>query len=94
MPIRNPYSIKIGKVYIKKLAIQYGVYHLKRNPTTITYCGTRMKSEAGPPPPKVPCDTRVKVTLVARPLLTSDARKLCWCENGLFTSGTCVHSGT
>jgi hypothetical protein len=29
-----------------------------------------MKSEAGPPSPNLPRDTRVKVTLVARPLLT------------------------
>jgi hypothetical protein len=28
----------------------YRVYHLKSNPTTITYCGTKIKSEAGPPP--------------------------------------------
>jgi hypothetical protein len=26
------------------------VYHLKCNPTTITYCGTKMKLGAGPPP--------------------------------------------
>jgi hypothetical protein len=29
---------------------KYSVCHLKHNPTTITYYGTKMKSEAGPPP--------------------------------------------
>jgi hypothetical protein len=27
----------------------YRVYHLKRNPTIITYYGTKIKSEPGPP---------------------------------------------
>jgi hypothetical protein len=26
-----------------------GVYNLKHNPTTTIYCGTKIKSEAGPP---------------------------------------------
>jgi hypothetical protein len=60
------------------------MYHLKRNPTTITYCGTKIKSEAGPPrvtdSPNLP-----RVTLVARPLLTPVARKLCRCEHDVFT---------
>jgi hypothetical protein len=38
-------------------------------------------------------DTRVKVTLVARPLLTPVAQKLCRCEH-VLTSRTCVHSRT
>jgi hypothetical protein len=29
---------------------KYRVHHLKSNPTTITYYGIKMKSEAGPPP--------------------------------------------
>jgi hypothetical protein len=29
--------------------MNYRVYHLKCNPTTVTYCGTKMNSEAGPP---------------------------------------------
>jgi hypothetical protein len=33
-----------------KQVINYRVYHLKRNPTTITYYSTKMKSEAGPSP--------------------------------------------
>jgi hypothetical protein len=44
-------------------------------------CPTKMKSGAGPP-----SDTRVKVTLVARPLLTPVAQKLCRCEHGVFMS--------
>jgi hypothetical protein len=50
------------------------VYHLKRNPKTISYYGIRTKSEAGPLPcnrlSQPPPNTRVKVILVARPLLT------------------------
>jgi hypothetical protein len=57
----------------------YRVYHLKRNPTTITYYGTKMKSEAGPPrvidSPNFHRDTRV-----VRPPLTLVAPKLCRCE--------------
>jgi hypothetical protein len=41
--------------------------------------------------PNLPRETRVKVTLVARPLLTSVAQKLCRCEHGVFTGRTCVH---
>jgi hypothetical protein len=26
----------------------YNMYHLKRNPKTVTYCGTKMKLETGP----------------------------------------------
>jgi hypothetical protein len=49
----------------------YSVYHLKCNPTTITsYYGTKMKSEAGPTLFNLPCDIRVRVTLIARPLPT------------------------
>jgi hypothetical protein len=55
------------------------VYHLKRNPT-ITYYGTKIKSETGPPRVilslNLPSDTRVKVTLVARPL-SRQLRKSC-----------------
>jgi hypothetical protein len=43
------------------------VYHLKRNPTKITLCGTKIKPEAGPPrvidSPNLPRDMWVKVTL-------------------------------
>jgi hypothetical protein len=64
------------------------------------HCDTKMKSEAGPPlcdrlsqlPPR---DTRVKVTLVARPLLTLIAHKLCRWEHDVFTSRrACAQSGT
>jgi hypothetical protein len=41
-----------------------------------------------------PPDTRVKVTLVARPPLTSVVQKLYKCEHGVFTSRTCFHSRT
>jgi hypothetical protein len=71
------------------------VYYLKSNPTTITYYGTKMKSETGPPcvmdSSNLPGDTLVKVTLVARPLLTPVAQKLCRCEYGVFmTTSFCV----
>jgi hypothetical protein len=60
--------------------LKYRMYHLKRNPKTVTYYGTKLKSEAGLPlvidSPNVPHDTEVKVTLVARPLLTPVAQKL------------------
>jgi hypothetical protein len=59
------------------------VYHLNRNPTTITYCGTKIKSEAGPARVNSR-ETRVKVTLVARPLLTPVAQKLYRCEHGVI----------
>jgi hypothetical protein len=42
--------------------------------------------------PNFPLDTRVKVIVVARPLLTTFAQKLCICKHGVFTSRTCVHS--
>jgi hypothetical protein len=74
----------------------YRMFNLKRNRKTITSFGTKIKSEAGPPPCNrlSPRDTRVKVTLVARPLLTTAAQKLCRCEHSVFTSRTCVHSRT
>jgi hypothetical protein len=42
--------------------------------------------------PELAHDSRVKITLVARPLLMPDAQMLCRCERGVFTSRTCVHS--
>jgi hypothetical protein len=39
-------------------------------------------------------DTRVKIALLARPLLTPVARKLCRCKHGVSTSRTCLHSRT
>jgi hypothetical protein len=38
--------------------------------------------------------TRVKVTLVARPLLTPVSQKLCRCKHCVFKSRTCVRSRT
>jgi hypothetical protein len=80
-----PYDCNVG---IVEDAL-YKVYHLKRNPTRITYYGTKMKSEAGPPrilcSPNLLHDTRIKVTLVARPLLTPVAQKLYRCAHGIFT---------
>jgi hypothetical protein len=32
------------------IPFRYRLYHLKHNPKTITFYGTRMKSEAGSPP--------------------------------------------
>lgn len=57
---------------------KYRLYHLKCNPTTITYCGTKMKLEAGPPrvilSPNLPRDNWVKVSVVTRPLLAPFAQ--------------------
>jgi hypothetical protein len=56
--------------YLFSVLLIKRVYHLKCNPPTVTYCGTKIKSEAGPPRvivcPHLSCDTRVKVTQVAR----------------------------
>lgn len=40
------------------------------------------------------CNTRVRVTLVARPLLTQVAQKLCIWKHGVMPSRTCVLSRT
>jgi hypothetical protein len=56
----------------------------------------RNKFRRGSPPcnrlSKHPRGIRVKVTLVARPLLTQVAQKLCTCEHDVFMSKTCVCS--
>jgi hypothetical protein len=65
-------------------------YHLKRNITTITNYGTKLNQKQVRP--CFPHDIRVKVTLVARPLLTPVTLKLCSCEYGVLTSRTCVPS--
>jgi hypothetical protein len=52
-------------------------------PKTDTYYGTKMKSEADSP--ELPHDSRVKVTIVARPLLTPVAQKLCRGAPSAFT---------
>jgi hypothetical protein len=56
----------------------YRVCHLKNNITTITYYGTKI-SQADPPPVisshTLPHVTRVKVSLIALPLLTLVARR-------------------
>jgi hypothetical protein len=39
-----------GSYYSKVGSVKCTVYHLNRNPKTITYYGTKMKTEAGPPP--------------------------------------------
>jgi hypothetical protein len=81
----------------KNRASFYRVYHLASKPKTIMYYGTKTKSDTDPPScsrlSQPPLDTRNKVTLVARPLLTPVAQKLSMCEHGLFTIRTCVHSG-
>jgi hypothetical protein len=77
----------VSLIYLINTTLIRG-YHLKRNPKTVTFCGTKIKSEAGPPPcrlidsPSLPRDTRFKVIFVARPLLTPVANKLCRCEHG------------
>jgi hypothetical protein len=62
------------------------VYQRFRGPCCLhhqTDNGTKVKSEVGPPPvidyPNLPRDTRVKVTLVTRPLLTPVAQLRTWC---------------
>jgi hypothetical protein len=39
------------------------MYQLKRNPTTVTYCGAKIKSEAGPPPRLIIDSPKLPVTL-------------------------------
>jgi hypothetical protein len=65
-----PYSVPrtcLNKLHDRFYIIHNAVYDLKCNPTTITYCGTKIRSEVGPPPcnrlSQPPRDTRVKVTL-------------------------------
>jgi hypothetical protein len=71
-------------------------YHLKRNITTITNYSTKLNQKQVRPnvvfSPCFPHDIRVKVTLVARPLLTPVTLKLCSCEYGVPTCRTCVPS--
>jgi hypothetical protein len=49
--------------------------------------GTQIKSEAGN---NLPLVTRLKVILVARPLLMPVAKKLCSFERSTFMTRTCV----
>jgi hypothetical protein len=71
------------------------MYYLKRKPK-ITYDSKHTTEEAGPVPTafNLPHHAVIRVILVARPLLTTVARKLCRCERGIFKSRTCVHSRT
>jgi hypothetical protein len=65
------------------------VYHLKRKPTTITYYCTKIKPEAGLllcNSPNLSRDTRFKVTLLPRPLLTPVAQTLRTCVHGVFNN--------
>jgi hypothetical protein len=65
------------------------VFNLKRSLSTVTYHGTKVKRESGPPP----CNTLSRpapwhsseVTLVARPVLMPVNQKLCMCEHGLLS---------
>jgi hypothetical protein len=56
--------------------------YLKTNSTPWSYIPTKANGSL------------VKVTLIARPLITPVAQKLCWCKHGVFTSRTCIHSQT
>jgi hypothetical protein len=62
------------------------------------YYAANVKSEASPPhvidSSNLRRGVRVKVTLVARLLLTPVEQKLCRRERGIFTSRMCVHSRT
>jgi hypothetical protein len=57
----------------------YRMYHLKCNPSVITYYDTKIKPEAGPPhvadSQNLPRETRIKVTLFTRPLLRDSCAK-------------------
>jgi hypothetical protein len=71
------------------------MYHLKRNPQKNHVLPCKNKIIIRSTPGVIDClslsrDTRVNVTLVARPLLTTVAQKLCRCEHGLLTSRTSV----
>jgi hypothetical protein len=64
---------KFADIKVKDI---YRVHHLKRNLTTISHCGTKIKSEAGPPP----CN-RLSKHPVTLPLLlgrcSRQLRKIC-----------------
>jgi hypothetical protein len=66
------------------------MYSLKHNSVTVMYYSAEMKAVAGPPhvmcSHNIPCDTQVRVTLVARALLTPVAKQLCRYIHGLFTA--------
>jgi hypothetical protein len=70
------------------------MYYLKRNPIACTKATTALKRKQKQVHPRVRLsrDTGVKVTPVARPLITPVAQKLSMCERGVFTSRICVHS--
>jgi hypothetical protein len=76
------------KTSISPKFVSYTVYHIKCNPIKIKHYGTKFKLKQAnhrvTDSPYLPRDTRVKVTLVARPLLALVAQKLCRC-------GHCVH---
>jgi hypothetical protein len=60
--------------------------------STITYCDIHTKSEVGPSPcnrlSRFLCDTVIRVSLVARPLIAPVAQNLCMCVCEVFTSRT------
>jgi hypothetical protein len=95
--ITNLYYKNIYKSFIA-ITTQYRLHYSKRNKASYRYYGTKTELEKGP----APCNTlsqphretraKVKVILVARPLLTPVAQKLCRCKHGVFTSRTCVHT--
>jgi hypothetical protein len=70
---------------INKITDMQDVYHLKQ---TQQQSRVKMKLETGEPrvidSPSLPRDTRVKITLVARPLLMPVAQKLFRCESDVL----------
>jgi hypothetical protein len=75
--------------------MKYRMYHLKSNPKINAYYGINMKSEADCPLSidctGLRCNTRVKITPTARPLLKLVAQKLCGCKLGVFMKRTHVY---
>jgi hypothetical protein len=81
-----PHRSSAALVFLQWRQVPFKIYSAsyKRNPT-------KMKSQAGLLlcgwlSSSLPCDTRVKVTLVARPPRTPIAQKLWWCEHGVAFS--------
>jgi hypothetical protein len=80
-----------------RLHLMYSVYHLKCNPTTVTYWGIKWNQKQVHRRALNSFKlhiTWVKIAHVTRPLFTPVAKKLGRCKHRVFTSRTCVHSGT
>jgi hypothetical protein len=71
------YTVLIGQNLHERESTECTIKNVTQHPTACTYCVTKMKSEVVRPSSlNLLRDNRIKVTLVARPLLTPVARKL------------------